>query len=53
METLDDPSLRLTALLKLQGYTNEEIARSLDCVVGTVERKLARIRHKWSNEVEQ
>jgi len=52
MEALDDPSLRLTALLKLEGYTNEEIARSLDCAVGTVERKLARIRRQWSNRAE-
>jgi DNA-directed RNA polymerase specialized sigma24 family protein len=53
MDLLDDPSLRLMARLKLEGYTNEEISRSLDCAVGTVERKLARIRHKWSKEIEQ
>ena len=52
LDLLEDPSLRLMALLKLEGYTNEEISRSLDCAVGTVERKLARIRHKWSKEVE-
>lgn len=52
MELLGDPSLRLMALLKLEGYTNEKIARSLDCAVGTVERKLARIRRSWSREVE-
>ena len=52
MDLLDDPSLRLMARLKLEGYTNEEISRSLDCAVGTVERKLARIRHRWSKEVE-
>ena len=36
----------------VRGYTNEEISRSLDCAVGTVERRLARIRQKWSKEVE-
>ncbi len=50
MEALDDPSLRVAALLRLEGYTNEEIAKSLDCAIGTVERKLARIRKRWESE---
>ena len=45
---LDDPALRTTALLKLEGYANEEIADRLGCTVRTVERKLARIRETWS-----
>ena len=49
MELLDDPSLRVVALLKLESYTNEEIARSLDCALGTVGRKLARIRKHWES----
>ena len=48
IDLLDDASLRLIAVLKLEAYTNEEIARSLDCCVATVERKLARIRKTWS-----
>ena len=52
MEALKDPSLRVTALLKLEGYTNGEIARSLDCALGTVERKLSRIREQWTSEGE-
>lgn len=35
---------------QFEGFTNEEIARSLECAVGTEERKLARIRKKWSGE---
>jgi hypothetical protein len=35
----------------MDGYTNEEIAGRLDCVVRTVERKLERIRILWSGEV--
>ena len=38
------------ALLKLEGYSNEEIARSLDCSSRTVERKLEVIRKRWTAE---
>jgi RNA polymerase sigma factor (sigma-70 family) len=46
---LGDPVLRRIALLKLEGYTNKEIARELDdCTERTIERKLARIRTRWA-----
>lgn len=45
--------LAALARLRLEGYTNKEIARSLDCVEATVERKVARIRQKWSTAVER
>ena len=48
--SLADKSLRVVALLKLEGYSNEEIARSLDCGVRTVERKLEVIRKRWTAE---
>jgi DNA-directed RNA polymerase specialized sigma24 family protein len=51
MEQLGDSSLRSVAILKLEGYTNEEIAARLGCVTSTVERKLARIRGKWAGEI--
>jgi len=35
------------ASLKLQGYSNREIAAKMQCAVVTVERKLNRIRKKW------
>jgi DNA-directed RNA polymerase specialized sigma24 family protein len=51
MDQLGDSTLQRVATLKLEGYTNEEIAARLGCVVSTVERKLARIRGKWACEM--
>jgi DNA-directed RNA polymerase specialized sigma24 family protein len=51
MEQLGDCNLRSVASLKLEGYTNAEIAAKLGCVTATVERKLARIRTKWSSAI--
>jgi RNA polymerase sigma factor (sigma-70 family) len=48
---LDDPELRRIALLKVEGYTTEEIARVLNCVPRTVERKVSRIRLLWKEEL--
>jgi DNA-directed RNA polymerase specialized sigma24 family protein len=44
---LGEETLRRVATLKLEGYTNEEIATHLGCSLATVERKLRRIRHAW------
>jgi RNA polymerase sigma factor (sigma-70 family) len=49
MEALADPELRQIALWRLEGYTNREIAAKLDCTERSVERRLSRIRHKWSS----
>jgi DNA-directed RNA polymerase specialized sigma24 family protein len=46
---LPDETLRVVALLKMEGYTNEEIATSLDCALRSVERKLERIRLVWTS----
>jgi DNA-directed RNA polymerase specialized sigma24 family protein len=51
MEQLGDPTLQSVATCKLEGYTNDEIAARLGCVTKTVERKLARIRGMWANEM--
>jgi DNA-directed RNA polymerase specialized sigma24 family protein len=48
--SLADESLRVVALLKLEGHSNQEIARSLDCGLRTVERKLDVIRKRWIAE---
>src|SRR4051794_21619880 len=40
LDGLGDGELRSVALWKLEGYTNEEVAAKLGCVVQTVERKL-------------
>jgi DNA-directed RNA polymerase specialized sigma24 family protein len=47
MLSLDDPTLERIARLKLEGYTNEEIAEQSGIALRTVERKLNRIRHVW------
>ncbi len=48
---LKDPVLRQIALLKVEGYANEEIAQRLHCAVRTVERKLLQIRLLWQGDV--
>jgi DNA-directed RNA polymerase specialized sigma24 family protein len=50
--SLADESLRVVALLKLEGYSNDEIARSLNCSLRSVERKLGVIRKRWLAEGE-
>jgi DNA-directed RNA polymerase specialized sigma24 family protein len=44
--------LQTVARMKLEGYTNREIANSMGRVERTVERKLDRIRRIWLTEVE-
>jgi len=51
LHKLPDEDLRQLALLKLEGWTNEEIARKLECVARTVERKLSLIRQIWIQEM--
>src|SRR5262245_32614086 len=52
IDQLEDHNLRRVATLKLEGYTNDEIAARLGCVTSTVERKLARIRGQWARELD-
>jgi DNA-directed RNA polymerase specialized sigma24 family protein len=47
-----DGDLRQIALLKLEGYSNGEVAQRLDCVVRTVERKLQLIARLWARDGE-
>lgn len=51
LDLLNDPKLRRVASLKLEGFSNEEIAKSLGCVLRTVERKLHAIRDIWESEI--
>jgi DNA-directed RNA polymerase specialized sigma24 family protein len=51
LNALGDDALQKVAQLKLEGYTSEEIAKKLNCVTRTVERKLERIREIWSQEL--
>ncbi|HEX6960748.1 MAG TPA: ECF-type sigma factor, partial [Lacipirellula sp.] len=50
--SLDNESLRLIALRKLEGFTNEEIACELGVARRTVVRKLTRIRQEWEEPTE-
>ena len=49
LASLADPELRQIALARLEGFTNREIADQLDCTERSVERKLGRIRSKWTS----
>lgn len=51
LEKLADPQLREIALAKMEGYTNEEIARRLDLSLRTIERRLKLIRDEWRQEL--
>jgi RNA polymerase sigma factor (sigma-70 family) len=44
---LGDDVLCSVAIMRMQGYTGEEIASQVKCSVSTVDRKLRRIRHEW------
>jgi DNA-directed RNA polymerase specialized sigma24 family protein len=48
--SMGDETLRRIALLRLEGYSTEEIAAKLGCVARTVERKLDVIRKTWQRE---
>jgi DNA-directed RNA polymerase specialized sigma24 family protein len=50
LRMLPAPDLRSVAQWKFEGYSNAEIARKLDCVEKTVERKLRVIRSIWGKE---
>lgn len=47
LESLPTEELRRVALARLEGWTNEEIARSMGRSLATVERKLQVIRTLW------
>jgi RNA polymerase sigma factor (sigma-70 family) len=49
LESLDSLELREIALWRLEGYTNREIADRLDCTERSVERRMERIRSKWTS----
>jgi DNA-directed RNA polymerase specialized sigma24 family protein len=48
LDLLEDPNLRQVALWKLEGFTNDEIAQRMQLTTRSIERKLQRIREKWS-----
>lgn len=50
MDRLGDATLQSLALLKMEGYTNSELAARLGCGLRTIERKLRLIRQIWAEE---
>jgi DNA-directed RNA polymerase specialized sigma24 family protein len=48
---LRDESLRRVAVLRMEGYTNGEVADRLGCSLRSVARKLELIRRTWLGEV--
>jgi DNA-directed RNA polymerase specialized sigma24 family protein len=51
LDKLPDADLKTLAVWKMEGYSNEEIARRWGCVPRTVERRLKVIRSLWAGEV--
>ncbi len=51
LNRLPDKKLQDTALLKMEGFTNREIADQLDCSVSRIKQRLSRIRETWCREV--
>ncbi len=51
LDLLADDELRSIALLKMESYTNQEIATKLDCARSTIQRKLNLIQTRWEQEV--
>ena len=47
LEELSEATLRGIVSLKLDGFTNQEIAKQLGCATRTIERKLNLIRRLW------
>ena len=45
--SLDDDVAQRVAILKMEGYTHEEIAKRLQCTTRTVERRIKQIREQW------
>ena len=51
LDRLGDQGLEAEALLRMEGYTVEEVAEKLDCAPRTVKRKLSIIRRTWEKEL--
>jgi DNA-directed RNA polymerase specialized sigma24 family protein len=50
LDRLGDRELQAVALLRMEGYSVEEVAEKLGCAPRTVKRKLALIRTVWEKE---
>jgi DNA-directed RNA polymerase specialized sigma24 family protein len=50
LDRLGDRDLRAVALLRMEGYSVEEVAEKLGCAPRSIKRKLALIRTVWEKE---
>jgi DNA-directed RNA polymerase specialized sigma24 family protein len=50
LQRLGDDTLREVAVLKLEGYRNQEMAGRMGCSLRSIERKLELIRKVWQHE---
>jgi len=53
MTAKDDPELKRVVRLRLQGFTNNEIAEQLGCARRTVQYMLKRIREVWASVAQE
>lgn len=51
LQMLDDEQLVAIAVAKMEGYTNDEIAREMHCTRQTIQRRLNVIRMIWEQEL--
>jgi DNA-directed RNA polymerase specialized sigma24 family protein len=49
LHQLQNDDMRAVAILKMEGYTNEEIRQRLGCGLRTVERRLRLVRSIWES----
>ncbi len=52
IDKLPDESQRRVAKMRMEGFSNEEIAKALDISIRSVERKLNVIRSTWASIIE-
>lgn len=50
LESLGDPELKRVAMLRMEGYSVEQIAEAIGCAPRSVKRKLQLIRSIWDQE---
>lgn len=51
LDRLPDDELKRVAVMRLEGFTNDEIAENLGCARRTVARRLDLIRREWTSEL--
>ena len=48
LESLENEDLKKVAIMKMEGYTNMEVANDIGCSLTSIERQLRTIRSIWS-----